>query len=552
MEYPKGYWLNEDSRTILSRDYLRPGMTPEQRIREVAETAESILGIAGFADEFEEYMLKGWISLSSPVWANFGNDRGLPISCNGSYVEDDMTGIILKNAEVGEMTKNGSGTSAYFGDIRPRGTPIKKSGGVADGPVHYMELFSSMTNIVSQSSVRRGHCAVYLPVDHPDVEEFLQIREEGNHIQNLSLGVTVSDEWMESMIAGDKDKRKIWMRIIRKRFETGFPYVFFTDTVNKNTVDVYRDKGMKIHASNMCAEIALPSSVDESFVCCLASLNVLHYDEWKDTGLVRAMTFFLDAVMEEYIRKTEGMRLMENAHRFAKRHRAIGIGTLGWHSFLQSKMIPFESSKARELNIEIHKGVYDRAFAASGELAKLLGEPEVLVGYGRRNTTLMAIAPTTSSSAILGQVSPSIEPLNSNYFTKDLQKGKFTYRNPYLAELLEGYAKNTKEIWNSILLAGGSVQHLEFLTEREKATFKTFGEISQMEIVQQAADRQKSGLDQSQSLNVMIHPDTPLKEVNLLMIEAWKLGVKTLYYQRSTNKAQELSRSILTCTSCEV
>lgn len=551
MEYPKGYWLNDDSRTILSRDYLRPGYTPEQRIREIAETAEKISGIAGFADEFEDYMLRGWISLSSPVWANYGNNRGLPISCNGSYFADDMTDIIWKSAEIGEMTKNGSGTSAFFGDIRPRGTPIKTSGGVADGPVHYMELVSTMTNVISQSSVRRGHCAAYMPVEHPDIEEFLQLREEGSHIHNLSLGVTVSDEWMQSMIDGDKEKRKLWMRIIRKRFETGFPYIFFTDTVNRNTVDVYKDKAMKIHASNMCVEIALPSSLDESFVCCLASLNMLHYFDWKNTGLVRALTIFLDTVMEEYINKTAGNDLMRNAHNFAKRHRAIGIGTLGWHSLLQSQMIPFESSKARELNIEIHQNIFERAYAASEEMAKLFGEPEVLKGYGRRNTTLMAIAPTTSSSAILGQVSPSIEPLNSNYFTKDLQKGKFTYKNPYLIELLETYGKNNKETWASILITGGSVQHLDFLSEREKATFRTFGEISQMEIVIQGADRQK-WIDQSQSLNIMIHPDTPLKDVNLLMIEAWKLGVKTLYYQRSSNKAQELSRSILTCTSCEV
>lgn len=542
-------WLNDDSRTFLSRGYLSEGQTPEQRIREIAEKAEDFLSIQGFADKFERYMHLGYISLSSPIWSNFGTERGLPISCNNSYFEDSVESILMKTSEIGMQTKYGSGTSAFFGDLRPRGAPIR-GGGSSFGPVHFMEMLETTTAVISQSTVRRGSCAVYLPVEHPDIYEFLECREEGSPIQDLSLGVCVSDSFMRCMIAGDQAKRKLWMRIIQKRFESGYPYIFWSDTVNNNAPDVYRDKGMKIHSSNLCSEIALASSADESFVCNLASLNLLWFDEWKHTDVCRTLTYFLDAVMTEYISKTADIPLMRTAHNFAKRQRAIGIGTLGWHSFLQSNMIPFESMNAKLLNATIHSFIASETLVASQEMADIYGEPEVLEGYGRRHVTLMSIAPTTSSSFILGQVSPSIEPLDSNYFVKDLQKGKFTYRNPYLIQVLERYGKNEEDVWRSILLKGGSVQHLDYLTDEERDVFKTFGEISQNEIIVQAAGRQKF-IDQSQSLNLKIHPDTPLRDVNQLMINAWELGVKSLYYQRSTNPAQEYVRNLLACASCE-
>lgn len=542
------YWLNKDSRTFLSRGYLGEGQTAEDRIRVIAETAERILGVPGFADKFEDYMHKGWISLSSPVWSNFGTDRGLPISCNGSYFGDSVVSIVTKNAEVSMMTKLGAGTSGFFGDIRPKGAAIS-SGGTTNGPVHFMELTETAVQVISQSNVRRGSFAAYMPVEHPDIKEFLHIREEGASIQDLSLGVTITDDWIDSMKAGDKDKRKTWARIIQKRFETGYPYIMFTDTVNNNKPEVYKDKDMKIHASNLCAEIALPSSEEESFVCCLLSLNLLHFDEWEHTDLPKVAAYFLDAVMSEYIDKTEGVPFMQAARQFALNHRAIGIGTLGWHSYLQSNMIAFESMEAKIKNVIIHKNISEKSLVASKELAVLLGEPEVLKGYGRRNTTLMAIAPTTSSSFILGQVSPSIEPLNSNYFTKDLQKGKFAYRNPHLEKLLEEKGQSTDEVWDNILINGGSVQQLSFLSEHEKDVFKTFGEIAQAEIIIQAAQRQKY-IDQTQSLNLMIHPDTPIKDVSNLLLEAHRLGVKTLYYQRSTNPAQEFVRELLSCEAC--
>jgi ribonucleoside-diphosphate reductase alpha chain len=543
------YWLNRDSRTFLKRGYLDDGETPEERIKNIADAAQEILAIPGFSEKFQSYMSKGWYSLSSPIWANFGKKRGLPISCFGSYIDDTMECILRKSSEVGMMTKCGGGTSGYFGALRERGADIG-SGGKSNGPIHFLEIFETIANVVSQSNVRRGSFAAYLPVEHPDILEFLQIRNDGHPIQNLSIGVTISDAWMKEMLAGDKDKRKVWGAIIKKRFESGYPYIFYKNAMNRNAPLVYQDKGLEIYASNLCSEIALHSNTEESFVCNLSSLNVLHYDDWKDTDAPEILTYFLDAVMTEFIEKCKGKPFMEAPRKFAENQRALGIGVLGWHSLLQAKMIPFESMKAKFLNQEIHKTIQEKTKYATKELAKVYGEPSLLKGYGERNVTTMAIAPTTSSSFILGQVSPSIEPLNSNYFVKDLAKGKFTYKNPYLEDLLEEMDQNTPQVWKSILVKGGSVQHLDFLSDEEKAVFKTFGEISQKEIIIQAAQRQKF-IDQSQSLNIMVHPKSSPKDVSQLMIFAWEQGIKTLYYQRGTNPSQELSRNLLECASCE-
>jgi len=543
------YWLNKDSRKFLERGYLIEGETAEQRIRDIVDTAEKILKIKGFADKFEGYVSKGFYSLSSPVWSNFGRKRGLPISCFGSYIADDMDSILTKVAEVGTMTKHGGGTSAYFGAIRGRGTPIS-SGGESTGSVHFMEMFDKLMNVISQGNVRRGSFAAYLPIDHPDIEEFLQIRGEGNDIQDLSIGVCISDAWMKAMTEGDKEKRKIWGLVIKKRFESGYPYLFFTDNANNQAPQVYKDKLLRINASNLCNEIMLSSSEDESFVCCLSSMNLERWEEWKDTDAVETLIYFLDAVMSEFITKTEGAKFMEAPRKFAMNQRALGLGVLGWHSLLQSKMISFESMEAKFLNNIIWKTIRTKADKATEDLAKLLGEPPLLKGYGRRNATTLAVAPTTSSAFILGQVSPSIEPENSCYYVKGLAKGKFSYKNPYLKKLLKSKEQDTDEVWKNILERGGSVQHLDFLTKEEKDVFKTFGEISQKEIIIQAAGRQKF-IDQGQSLNVMVPHTAKPKEVSELLIFAWEQGIKGCYYQRSTNPSQMLSRSIMSCQSCE-
>ena len=543
------YWLNRDSRTFLKRGYLDEGETPEDRIKHIADSAQKTLAIPGFSEKFQSYMAKGWYSLSSPIWANFGKVRGLPISCFGSFIDDTMESILKKSSEVGMMTKCGGGTSGYFGALRERGAEIG-TGGKSNGPIHFLEIFETIANVVSQSNVRRGSFAAYLPVEHPDILEFLQIRNDGHAIQNLSIGVTISDAWMKAMLSGDKDKRKVWGAIIKKRFESGYPYILFKNAMNRNSPPVYQDKGLEIYASNLCSEIALHSNPTESFVCNLSSMNLLHYDEWKDTDAPEILTYFLDAVMTEFIEKCKAQPFMDAPRKFAENQRALGIGVLGWHSLLQSKMIPFESMEAKFLNTEIHKVIQEKTKYATRELAKVYGEPPLLKGYGERNVTTMAVAPTTSSSFILGQVSPSVEPLNSNYFVKDLAKGKFTYKNPYLEALLEEKEKNTPEIWKGILVKGGSVLHLNFLSDEEKSVFKTFGEISQKEVVIQAAQRQKY-IDQSQSLNIMVHPKSSPKDVSQLMIFAWEQGIKTLYYQRGTNPSQELSRNLLECASCE-
>ena len=918
------YWLNKDSRKFLERGYLIEGETPEQRILDIANTAEKYLGIDGFAKKFEGYMAKGFYSLSSPIWSNFGRERGLPISCFGSYIPDTMSGILGKLSEVGIMTKMGGGTSAYFGGLRGRGSSIN-SGGESTGAVHFMELYDKLMNVVSQGNVRRGSFAAYLPIDHPDIEEFLKVRGDGHEIQDMSIGVCVSNEWMRKMIDGDKNLRNIWGLVIKKRFETGYPYIFFTDNANDEAPQVYKDKGLRINNSNLCvtgdqrvvsslglltakelyeigeniqlfdnnkiiksspmkliekdadvfrvtlengmshtvtsyhkiavkdkisqksktfkevliknvacedlkigdsvaiqtnkgifgdnnmpkeafllglyqadgtqnkdfimldlwendfdlleevqcyhdyvcdkyntqislynnrvynnpkffdcivqegsdskkrlcgkalkkalnfekgyvpdwiwssdeetqwqyirglyyadgtvfkskssgepiqislasinkeflselqiilanlgmqssirilrksgqsllpdghggskyyetkdcfrliignkndalifdentnflkrknifiedreyrnntkkfykiqsieyvgkedvycvavdseehhwvcngfithncSEIFLSNQEDESFVCNLSSLNLERWDAMVGTDAIETLVYFLDAVMSEFIEKTEGVAFMEAPRKFAMNQRALGVGVLGWHSLLQSKLIGFESMESKLLNIEIWKTIREKADQATQELAEIFGEPELLKGYGRRNSTTLAVAPTTSSSFILGQVSPSIEPLNSNYFTKDLAKGKFTYKNPYLFNLLKEKSMNTAEVWKDILSHGGSVQHLSFFSQDEKDVFKTFGEISQKEIIIQAAQRQKY-IDQGQSLNIMVPASTKPKEINELMIFAWEQGIKSLYYQRSSNPSQQLARSILNCSTCE-
>ena len=543
-------WLNDEARTFLRRGYLLDGTGPEERVRQIADHAEAILEIDGFADRFYEHMARGYYSLASPVWANFGLDRGLPISCFGSYIGDTMESILDTHAEVGMMTKVGGGTSGYFGNIRPRGAPITNNG-TSNGTYPFAQLFDKIINVVSQGETRRGHFAGYIDIEHPDVEEWLNIQTEGDAIQTMMYGVVVGDDWMEAMIDGDPDKRALWAKVVESRMNLGIPYLLFRDNVQRGRPQVYKEKGYNIHASNLCSEISLPSGSDESFVCCLSSMNAARYDDWKDTDAVETLTYFLDAVMQEFIDGAEGMPHMGRAVRFAKRHRAIGIGILGWHSYLQSNMISFESPEASLTGAEIAKTIKERSYAASAELAERFGEPPLLEGYGRRNATTMAVAPTKSSSFILGQVSPSIEPLKSNYFVQDRAKMKVTYKNPDLKDLLREKGKDTDETWEKIAVRDGSVQHLDFLTDREKDIFKTFSEISQMAIVDQAAGRQKH-IDQSQSLNLAIDPgSTPVKDINRLYIEAWRKGIKSLYYQHGVNAAQSFSRELLACRSCE-
>ena len=543
-------WLNNESLRFLEEGYLIGKISAEDRIREIAEAAERILNINGFADQFYENMGKGWYSLSSPVWANFGTPRGLPISCFNSHISDSMDSILDAAKEVGVMTQKGGGTSGYFGEIRGYGEPITNAG-YSDGSVNFMRLYNTLVDVTKQSGVRRGSFAAYLPIDHKDIHDFLNIKKEGNPIQNMFTGVCISDDWMNEMIDGNPQHRKTWVEVLKTRCEIGMPYLFFTDNVNNNTVDVFKDFGLKIRSSNLCSEIMLPSNEDNSFVCDLSSLNLAKYDEWKDSNAVEIMTFFLDAVMTEFIGKAQSVRGMERAVNFAKNFRALGIGVLGWHDLLQSKMLAVDSVATYGLNNEIFKNIKERSYEASAKLFNMYPEniSNYMKNYGRMNATLIAIAPTTSSSFILGQTSQSIEPLRSNYYVKDLAKGKMTIKNKHLNAYLDDNNLNSDEIWKSILQNNGSVQHLK-LPQEVKDVFLTFDEISQLTIINQAAQRQKH-IDQGQSLNLMIHPDTPLKEINQLYITGWREGVKTFYYQHSLNAAQKLAQSLVTCKSCE-
>ena len=495
-------WLNDSSVTFLVRGYLLPNVTAEQRIKEIAKEAADYLNIENFYEDFIYGMERGWYSLSSPEWANFGLGRGLPISCFGSYVDDSVKGILEAAAEIGMMSKIGGGTSAYLGHIRHRGSEITNNG-KTNGSFSFVPLFDTTVDVISQGTSRKGQCAVYIDVEHPDVEEWLDIHTEGNPVQLIYYGVCVGNKWLKEMKEGDEDKRKIWAKILQRRSETGIPYLFFKDNANEGKPECYNEE--EIYASNLCSEIMLPSNKDESFVCCLASMNLLHYDEWKDTNAVKILTYFLDAVMEEFIINGSGMEFMERPILFAQNHRALGVGVLGWHSYLQDNKIPFESFEASMKNAEIFKFMKEQTLEASKELFDKFGGPDKYPDLGRRNTTLMAVAPTKSSSYILGQVSPSIEPYKSNYYIKDLAKSKEVFRNPYLKSLLKEKNRDNDETWDSILNRDGSVQHSDFLSNEEKDIFKTFKEISQMAIIKQATQRQKY-IDQGQSLNVMITP----------------------------------------------
>lgn len=546
---PKLWWKNSESEQILNRGYLLKGETVEGAIDRICSAAARRLFRPELKESFQEMIERGWMSISSPVWANMGTERGLPISCFNVHVPDHIEGITHKLGEVIMQTKIGGGTSGYFGELRERGSAVTDNG-KSSGSVSFMKLFDTAMDTISQGGVRRGAFAAYLDIDHPDIEEFLKIKNIGNPIQNLFTGVCVPDYWMQEMIEGDTDKRHVWAKVLESRQQKGLPYIFFSDNVNKNKPQVYKDNNMRINASNLCSEIMLPSTKDESFICCLSSMNLELYDEWKDTEAVKLAIFFLDAVLQEFIEKTEGNYYLTAANKFAKRHRALGLGVLGWHSYLQKNMIPFEGMEAKMKTTEIFKHISDKADKATQELARIYGEPELLKGYGRRNTTTLAIAPTTSSSAILGQTSPGIEPFSSNYYKAGLSKGNFMRKNKYLKKLLEEKGLDNEEVWREIMLNGGSVQHISGLTQLEKDVFKTFKEISQLEIIQQAGIRQKF-VDQAQSLNLNIPSELPIKEVNSLLIEAWKLGVKTLYYQRSQSVSKEFITNLVSCSSCE-
>ena len=550
----KYWWLTDESKQMLERGYLLPNQTVDEKLNSICKYAASFYkDEEGLKEKFLELFERGWCSLSSPIWANFGEDRGLPISCFNTYIPDSMDGIYGALHEVAMETKLGGGTSGYF-KLRSIGSPIK-GGGISSGLMSFVELFDTTTKVVSQAGVRRGAFAAYVDIEHPEIEKFLTVKDKQSSLQSINTGICVSDEWMKLMEDGDKEKREIWAKILKSRREKGIPYLFFSDTVNKNKPQIYKDTNSIINASNLCNEIYLPTSETESFVCCLLSMNLFTYDEWENTDAVKLAVMFLDAVMSDFIKKVKDIPSMYKTYNFAKRHRALGLGVMGWHSLLQQKMIPFESFEAQQLNTSIFKYLKENSYKASIEIGDKYGHAPIFdevetSDIKRRNTTLLALAPTTSSSSILGQVSPSVEPYASNYFVAGLAKGSFTRKNLQLENLLINKNKNTEDVWKSIIQNQGSVQHLDFLTDREKEVFKTFQEISPFTIIQQASARQYF-IDQGQSINLKIPNAMSIRDVNKVHMEAWKLGLKGLYYQRGTSVAKEAVLSMMECKSCE-
>lgn len=548
MSRERMWWLNSESQSMLERGYLLPNQTVEEKLNIICEYASNILGKPELKDRFVDIFSKGWASLSSPIWANFGEGRGLPISCFTSLADDDTDQIFRTLHEVAMMTKNGGGTACDFSNLRPLGADVS-GGGHSSGVVSFIEPFDVVIKNVSQAGVRRGGFAAYLDINHPEILEFLRIKDKDSSMQSINTAVNVDDKFMREMIEGDSEKRKVWAEVLKSRREKGIPYIFFKDTANNNAPEVYKKNNKVINSSNLCNEIMLSTDAEESLVCCLSSMNLYLYDEWKDTDAVELMIYFLDAVMEDFIRKTENRSGFERAHKFAKSQRALGLGVLGWHSYLQQNNIAFDSLEAYLKNIQVFRDLQAKTIEASKKMATEYGEPELMKGTGLRHSTLMALAPTTSSASILGQVSPSIEPYKSNYYTVTLAKGSFTRKNKSLKKLLASKGKDTPEVWESIMFNQGSVQHLDFLSEHEKSVFKTFSEINPEAIIDQAGSRQKY-IDQGQSLNLMIPHSMDVKEINRLHIRAWEKGCKGLYYQRGSSVTKEALAKLLECSSC--
>lgn len=543
-------WLTPEAIKFFEGGYLRKGQTPIERFKEYANYAEGILKIDDFADKFLHYLGQGYYSIATPISANFGANRGAGISCfSTAPIPDTMEGIWEKAAEVAMMSKFGGGTSADFSRLRPRGAPISK-GGTSNGAVSFMRLFDTTIQISQQAEVRRGKMAVYLDFSHDDFWEFIKIRRPKNDIQELFTGVKISDEDIKKAFSGDEEYKRRWEAVIQARVDLGVPYIFFTDNVERGKPQVYKDKNRVIHNSNLCSEILLSTLDDEAYVCDLSSMNALYYDEWKNTDAVQTLTYFLDAVMTDFINLASEIPHLDKAVNFAKRQRALGVGVLGWHSYLQSKRVSFNSMDAMYLNAQLFKTIQQQTIEASQEMAKLYGEPELMEGTGLRNATLQSLAPTTSTSFLYGGVSQSIEPWGSNQFLWGGANLEVERLGDQFEILLKDKGLHTPEFIKKVSKAGGSIQNMEEFTDEEKEVFLTAWEIPQMAIVKQAAQRQQY-IDQSQSLNLFIDPKANQKDIHRLHLEAWKEGVKTLYYVRSRNAAQTYARNMLDCVMCE-
>ena len=536
-------WLNEEGLHTLASGYLMPGETPRSMFERVSNTAAKINEDSNLAEDVFHCLWNGFIGLASPVAANFGTTRALPISCYSVHVSDSVSSIYSHLKEVAQLSKNGGGVGVYFGDVRPAGAPIS-GGGKSTGVVPWCQQYDLAARVVSQGGVRRGSFAIYLPIDHPDVPELLRAKDHSKgdprKFLDSNTALTISDEWVESMIAGDKAKQELFGEVLKTRMISGSPYLVFIDNANRQNPACYTERGLSVSTSNLCSEIFLHTDEHHSFVCVLSSMNLSRYGEWKDwrspisgRSAPEIAIHLLDAVVTEFIRKAENLVGLGRAVRFAKKSRALGLGTMGLHTMYQKRGFPFASAESRKLNIESAQFIRTEAEKASRELAERFGEPEWCVGSGLRHTHLIAVAPTRTNSVISGAFSQGIEPIDSNYFVAKQAKGTYVRKNPVLEKLLceRGIENN---VWEQILEAKGSVQDLDCLTDHEKEVFKTAREIDQFELVKQAADRQQF-ICQGQSLNLFVDPTASAAYIMQLHLSAWKMGLKSLYYLKSSS-----------------
>jgi ribonucleoside-diphosphate reductase alpha chain len=546
-------WMDEVGAATISKGYLLPDETPKKAYRRVAHSIANRINRPDLESKFFKYIWNGWLGLASPVLSNTGTDRGLPISCFGIDTPDSVRGIGLTNAELMKLTALGGGVGISTSRIRPRGTEITGNG-KSEGVVPWCKIYDSAIIATNQGSVRRGAASVNLDINHPDIKEFMQIRrpkgDPNRQCLNLHQCVVVDDAFMRKLQDRDSEAMSLWLDILKTRVETGEPYIMFKDNVNKNNPLAYAMNNLDVTMTNICTEITLHTDEEHSFICCLSSLNLAKYDEWKDTDIVETSIRFLDGVMQEFIDKSNGKDSMIRTHRHALKGRALGLGVMGWHSFLQKKGLPFNSIASTAWTHTLFSDIRQKAEATSRELAKEYGEPVWCRGTGMRNTHLLAIAPTVSNSR-LNNCSAGIEPIPANIYTFNGAKGTFIVKNKELEELLESKGKNTENIWDQILADNGSVQNLSALTESEKEVFLTFSEVNQLELVRQAAIRQKY-IDQTQSLNLCFDPTDSPKWINQCHMEAWKLGVKTLYYLRTDSVIKgDLGSRTSECISCD-
>lgn len=548
-------WMTEESYKTLQGGYLLPGETPRAMYHRVASAAANYQVTELWYDKFFDAMWKNWLCPASPILSNMGTTRGLPISCNSIHVADSVDSIFEKSHELAMLSKNGAGVGVYLGDVRGRGAAIAGNG-KSEGTIPWCKIYDTTISSVSQGSTRRGAAAVYLPIEHLDIEEFINIRRPTGDVNrrclNLNHGITITDDWMRQMLGGDQTKRLLWQEILRARVETGEPYLMFVDNANNQNPECYTANGLSVKTSNICTEIFLHTDPDHSFVCCLSSLNLVKYDEWKDTDLVETSIRFLDCVMEEYIRKSAGKSGLDASRRSAIKGRALGLGVLGWHTLLQRRGIPFDSFDAMMLNAEIFRSMRLKANEASRQLAEEFGEPEWCKGFNCRNTHLLSVAPTFSNSIISGGYSQGIEPITANIYSNKTAKGTFIRKNPTLEKLLQDLGKDTPDVWKSINEYEGSVQHLTFLTDEQKAVFLTAREINQHAVVKQAAQRQR-WIDQGQSVNLFFAANSSPKYIHEVHVAAWEGGMKSLYYLRTSGviRGDLASRGKEECAACE-